>query len=92
MFLNEIFIDMEKCIIYSLISLSYVFKWNIYRAAEMLALDGATYITEIFLFSLKQQAIRQKISQLHSYAGRILQCRNPNYRWSLVNAVAGLLS
>ncbi len=58
----------------------------------MLAFNGATYLTEIFLFSLKQQAIRQKISRLHSYAGRISQCRNPVYRWSLVNAVAELFS
>ncbi len=49
------------------------------------------HILQIFLFCLKQQAVRQKISQLHIHAGRILQCRNPIYR-SLFNAVAWLLS
>ena len=50
MFLNEIFINMEKCIIYSLISLSYVFKWNILMSCRNAGVQWCYIYYRFFYF------------------------------------------
>ncbi len=48
----------------------------------MLAFNGATYITDFFILFEAASYTAENII-IYNHAGRILQCRNPVYRWSL---------